>query len=49
MLNDSQLMKCYRLDYAGIMFVLDLRDAITSPTQRNNGITPEMKVIINIK
>lgn len=33
MLNDSELMKCYRLDCAGIMSVVDLiRDAFTSPT-----------------
>ena len=45
-LDDSELMKRYRLDSAGIMFVVDLiRDALTSPTQRHNAIPPEMKVI----
>ncbi len=45
-LDDSELMKRYRLDCAGIMFVVDLiRAALTSPTQRHNAITPEMKVI----
>ncbi len=45
-LNDSELMKRYRLDRAGIMFVVSLiRDALTPLTQRNNAITPEIKVI----
>ena len=45
-LDDSELMKHYRLDHAGIMFVADfIRDALTSPTQRHNAIPPEMKVI----
>lgn len=46
-LNDSELMKRYRLDCAGIMFVVDLiRDSLTSPTQHINAIMPEMKMII---
>ncbi len=45
-LNDSELIKRYRLDREGIMFVVDLiRDALTSPTQCHNAISPEMKVI----
>ncbi len=45
-LDDSELMKRYRLDRAGIMFVVDLiRDALTSPTQHHNAKPPEMKVI----
>ncbi len=49
-LNDSQLIKLYRSDRAGLMFVVDLiRDALTSPTQRHNAIPPEMKVITTIK
>ena len=43
-------MKHYRLDHAGIMFVVDLiRDALTSPTQRHNAILPEMKVITTLR
>ena len=31
-LDDSEQMKCYRLDRAGIMFVVDLiKDALISP------------------
>ena len=38
-LNDSELIQRYRLDGAGIMFVVDLiRDALTSPTQRHNAM-----------
>ena len=41
-LDDSELMKHYRLDHAGIMFVVDLiRDALTSPTQHHNAIHPK--------
>lgn len=40
-LNGSELMKCYRLDCAVIMFVVDLiSDALISPTQRSDAITP---------
>ena len=48
-LDDSELMKRYRLDRAGIMFVVDhIKDALTSPTQRHNAISPEMKVITTL-
>lgn len=49
-LNDSELIKRYRLEGAGIMFVVDLiRDALTSPTQCHNAISPEMKVITTLR
>ena len=49
-LDDSNLIKRYRLDRAGIMFVVNLiRDVITSPTQRHNAITAEMKVIATLR
>ncbi|XP_048852793.1 putative nuclease HARBI1 isoform X2 [Brienomyrus brachyistius] len=49
-LNDHELIKRYRLDHDGIMFVVELiRDALTSPTQRSNAITPEMKVITTLR
>lgn len=45
-MDDCELIKRYRLDRAGIMFVTDIiRDKLTSPTQRRNAIAPEMKVI----
>lgn len=48
-MDDSELIRCYRLDRAGIMFVTDLiRDALTSLTQRRNAIAPEMKVITTL-
>ena len=49
-LDDSELIKRHRLDRAGIMFVVDLiRDALTSPTQRHNAISLEMKVITTLR
>lgn len=49
-MDDSELLRRYRLDRAGIMFVTDLiRDALTSPTQRRNAIAPEMKVITTLR
>uniref|UniRef100_A0A3P9B6H7 Putative nuclease HARBI1 n=1 Tax=Maylandia zebra TaxID=106582 RepID=A0A3P9B6H7_9CICH len=49
-LDDRELLRRYRLDRAGIMFVVDLlRDAITSPTRRHNAITPETKVITTLR
>uniref|UniRef100_A0AAZ1XDW7 Putative nuclease HARBI1 n=1 Tax=Oreochromis aureus TaxID=47969 RepID=A0AAZ1XDW7_OREAU len=49
-LDDRELLRRYRLDCAGIMFVVDLlRDAITSPTRRHNAITPETKVITTLR
>uniref|UniRef100_A0A3P9BWJ3 Putative nuclease HARBI1 n=1 Tax=Maylandia zebra TaxID=106582 RepID=A0A3P9BWJ3_9CICH len=49
-LDDRELLRRYRLDRAGIMFVVDLlRDAITSPTRRHNAITPKTKVITTLR
>lgn len=49
-LNDRDLMKRYRLDGVEIMFAVDLiQDVLTSPTQCNNVITPEMKVIVTLR
>lgn len=49
-MNDRELIKRYRLDHDGIMFVVDLiRDALTSPTARSNAITPEIKVITTLR
>jgi len=48
-IDDSDLIRRYRQDRAGIMFVTDLiRDTLISPTQRN-AITPEMKVITTLR
>ncbi len=45
-MHDSELIRHYTLDRAGIMFVTDLiRDTLTSPTPRRNAIAPEMDVI----
>lgn len=45
-MNDSELLKHYRLDKASIMFEVDLiRVTLVSPTQHSNAITPEIKVI----
>lgn len=43
MLNVSESMKCYRLDGAGMLFVVNLmRDVLTS-LPSNNDITLEIK------
>ncbi len=48
-MHDSELLRCYTLDHAGIMFVTDLiRDMLTSLTLRWNTIVPEMNVINKI-
>ncbi len=45
-MHDSELIRRYTLDRAGIMFVTDLiRDTLTSLTPRRNAIAPEMDVI----
>ncbi len=45
----SELIRCYTLDRAGIMFVTDLtRDTLTSPTSRRNAIAREMDVITTL-
>ncbi len=47
--NDSELIRRYTLDRAGIMFVTELiRDTLTSPTPRRNAIVPEMDVITTL-
>ena len=49
-LSDSELIKRYRLDRAGIVQVTDLvRDTLTSRTRRNKALTAEMKVIITVR
>ena len=49
-LSDSELIRRYRLDSAGILFVTDLiRETLQSPTARNSALTPEMKVIITLR
>ncbi len=48
-MRDSEIMRCYTLDRAAIMFVTDLfRDTLTSPTPRRNDIVPEMEVITTL-
>ncbi len=43
--HDSELIRRYTLDRAGIMFVTDLiNDMLTSPTPRRNALAPEMDV-----
>lgn len=49
-LSDAELIKRYRLDRAGILFVTDLvRENLTSRTARNQALTPELKVIITLR
>ncbi len=48
-MHDSELIRRYTLDGAGIMFVTELiRDTLTSPTPRWNAIAPEMDVITTL-
>ncbi len=48
-MHDSELIRRYTLDRAGIMFVTDLiRDTLTSSTPRRNAIAPEMEVITTL-
>ncbi len=48
-MHDSQLIRRYTLDRAGIMFVTDLiRNMLTSPTPRWNAIAPETEVITKL-
>ncbi len=47
--DDRELIKRYRLDHQGILFVIDLvRNSITSQTLRNNALTAELKVIMTL-
>ena len=44
-LDDGELIKRYRLDRAGIIFVTDLvQEKLTSATARNKALSPEMKI-----
>ncbi len=48
-MHDSELIRRYTLDRAGIMFVTKLiRDTLTSPTPCRNAIEPEMDVITTL-
>ncbi len=48
-MHDSELIRRYTLDHAGIMFVTDLiRATLTSPTPRRNAIVPDMDVITTL-
>jgi len=49
-LSDEELVKRYRLDRAGILFVTDLvRPILQCETRRNHALTAEMKVIITLR
>ena len=48
-LSDAELIKRYRLDKDGILFVTNLvRDVLSSNSRRGNPLTPEMKVILTL-
>ena len=48
--DDAGLIKRFRLDRAGIVFLTDLvRGALQSQTERNKALTPEMKIIITLR
>ncbi len=48
-MHDSELIRRYTLDRAGIMFVTELiRDTLTSLTPCRNAIAPEMDVITTL-
>ncbi len=48
-MHDSELIRRYTLDRAGIMFVTELiRDTLTSATPRWNAIAPEMDAITTL-
>ena len=47
---NCELIKRYRLNREGINFFVELvRDAITSPTNRNNSISPEIKCLATLR
>ena len=49
-LSDAELIKRYRLDRNGILFVTNLvREALSSDTKRRNPLIPELKVIITLR
>ncbi len=48
-MHNSELIRRYTLDRAGIMFVTDLlKDTLTSQTPHRNAIAPEMEVITTL-
>ena len=50
MYDDRELIRRYRLDRDGIMFMTDMiRDYITSPTSRNKALSAELKVILTLR
>lgn len=49
-LSDTELIKRYRLDRAGIVFLTDLvRPVLLRPTATNKALTPEQKIIITLR
>ncbi|KAK0150793.1 putative nuclease HARBI1 [Merluccius polli] len=49
-MEDCELIKRYRLNREGIQLVVELVwDAITSPTNRNNPISPEIKCLATLR
>ena len=49
-MEDRDLIKRYRLNREGIQLVVELvRDAIISPTNRNNPISPEIKCFATLR
>lgn len=49
-LSDTELIRRYRLDRAGIVFVTDLvRPVLLRPTATNKALTPEHKVLITLR
>ena len=49
-LTDAELIRRYRLDREGIIFVTDLvRDVLVRPTARNKAISPELKIITTLR
>ena len=48
-LSDSELVKRYRLDQAGVLYVTDLvREVLRRPTSRSHALTPEMIVLLTL-
>lgn len=48
-LNDAELLKRYHFNCKGILIVMELvKDAITSPTNRNNPISAKMKCLARL-
>ena len=49
-LSDEELIKRYRLDRAGILFVTDLvRESLEADTKRSNALSAELKIIITLR